>query len=296
MSGFCHRSVGLALLVSVLVGPGAEVARAQFPQRPQYGNRQERGRRQGMAEQSNLPPVTAFGTVEAMAPWKMQITTDSGQAWLLQFLPNSEVNVMGTAAPEFLAPGQYVSFNAHVDKHSSRVDEKIARLKIFTPNETRILGAFPRGTGAFAAGEGSQAESREDSGAGEAPPPGTEPFQIAGRISSVKNGKLVVLAPNQYFKPSLKLELAEKPEIELDITGSALYQLARKGDKVEAGGSQLAPQVMQVHEAKVILSEPLGGIEKKRRKGGAASDSGDENQEKSPEKKIEKEEKEGEKT
>ncbi len=289
MLGRKRRALGLALLAGGLFVLGVEIARAQFPGRAPYGNRQQRDRRGWRAEQPNLPSGAAFGTVDGVALGRMQVTSDSGQKWLLQILPTSEVRVLATATPEFLSPRQFVSFTAQVNKHQNRVEGKITKLKIFTPDEAHTVGAFPEGAGAFAAGEGLQAPAEKaEGGQRAASGAGFEPFQIAGQITSAKNGKLIVAVPNNYFKATLKVEVAEDAVVEVDIAGAALYRLAKKGDKVEATGGLITPQVLQVYEMNLTLAEPLGKVEKKARRGGHE-------EEKVEEKEQEKEEKEKEK-
>lgn len=259
----------VGVLAVTLFAMVAETAAAQF--RPPFGNREQRDRRDARPEPPKLPPMKMTGTVEAVAPGWLQVTSGNGDAWRLQVLPSAKVKLFGTATPEFLAAGQFISFTAPVDKSHGRVTEPISKLTIFTPDETHLLGAFPAGAGESAPGGGgelaapaekTQPEAKQEVAQEAA---AAEPFQISGRLSSVKNGKLTIVAPNTYFKGTLKAELADEPEISLDLAGAALFGLAKKGDQVEVSGGQLAPQVAQVTEMAITLVEPLAPKEKKRK-------------------------------
>jgi hypothetical protein len=94
--------------------------------------------------------------------------------------------------------------------------------------------------------------------AADAGPP-VEQFQIGAQIRSIKKGKLTLFAPNPYFRPALEIELAEEPEISLDLGGLKYLMLVKKGDKiVESRGTQVGQNRAQLTEVVIELAEPFG--------------------------------------
>jgi len=240
------------------------------------------------------------GTVEAVAPgFLIQIKSVAGQPYLLQLTQNSQVQVKGTAKADVLGPGSFISFVAEVDKRRSQVQDKIAKLTLFTPSPQRPLGAFPGQKDAegplspdpFDVKGASEAKPKARAPTGRAPTEGwsrsvvgrsrqhkdedegppVETFEIVGQITGIdKTGKLIVHAPNPYFKPAVEIELGDDPEIELDVAGLALYTLAKPGDKVQVRGRALEPQmgldqmgqnVVQVMDLTIELAEPLSTVQ-----------------------------------
>ena len=102
-------------------------------------------------------------------------------------------------------------------------------------------------------------------GAGKPPAKGraaTEAFEIRGQIASIKAGKITLYVPNQYFKPSLKVELTDDPEVDIGIEGlirqcPPLGSLLQPGDKIEAKGRQVAENGGDVTEMKITLRSPV---------------------------------------
>jgi hypothetical protein len=227
------------------IGPG--IARAQFAGRPQL--QPER--------------VEATGTIELVSPRGIiALTTAAGETWQVQIARNAKVQVLGTATAAVVQPGQYIAFTADVDKKRAAVQEKVGKLTIFTPSEHLMVGAFPAqgglGAGGLGAGAGAApAIGQNPGGAGDTGPP-VEGFQIGAQIRSIKKGKLSLFAPNTYFRPTFEIELAEEPEISLDLAGVNYVTLAKKGDKIQARGAQVGPNAAQVNEVVIELAEPLG--------------------------------------
>jgi len=239
----------VSLLVLAWAGPG----RAQWPGRPPV----------------QPVRVEVAGTIEAMVPGYLKVKTAADQSWTLQIVPKAKTLVTGKATADFLRTGHFVSFAAEVDKRRSKVEEKVGKLTIFTPSQERAMGAFPGGLGGAAGGLGpnpfgpAPGMQQPPAGGPNAGPP-VETFEIVGRIASMKKGKITVFVPNPYFKPALQIELAEEPEILLDLAGPTLYTLAKQGDKIEARGIQVGQTAAQVNELTIELAEPLGMPQKKR--------------------------------
>lgn len=221
------------------------------------------------------PPVDASGTIDAMAPGLLRIKSVAGQAWMLQLTRETTVHVMGTAKPDVLRPGGFISFVAKVEKRQSRIEEKVGKLTLFTLSEERPLGAFPSQTGFGDAGsEPATAEQpdaepdarkkpnrRKDEG------PAVQEFEIVGRITGIdKTGKIKVFAPNTYFRTPVQIELTEEPEIELDLTGPTMLRLAKIGDKVLGRGTLVAESVVRLRELTIELAEPFTTVHPKEEK------------------------------
>jgi hypothetical protein len=156
------------------------------------------------------------------------------------------------------------------------VQEKVGKLTLFTPSAERPLGAFPGGVAPTVLGADPLGANPAAQPPVVAPPPArdtdagppVETFEIVGQIKGIdKSGKLTVLTPpHPYFKPAVQIELTEEPEIDLDLSGPAMLRFVKPGDKVQARGRQVAPNVAQVSELSVQLSEPLTTGQKKQPK------------------------------
>jgi len=87
----------------------------------------------------------------------------------------------------------------------------------------------------------------------------SDSFEIKGRISSIKAGKVTLSVPNPYFKSTLRFDLAEEVDVSVQMEGTAAQcpLIARQGDKVEARGRQVAENGGDVSEIKITLTEPL---------------------------------------
>ena len=245
--------IAVSCTVSLLLLSCSGRALAQFPGRPPV----------------QPVRVEVSGTIEAMVPGYLKVKTAADQSWTLQIARNAKVLVTGKATAEFLSTGHFVSFVADVDKRRSKVEEKVSKLTIFTPSQERAMGAFPGGLGGAEGGLGPNpfgpgpGVAQPPAGGPNAGPP-VESYEIVGRIAGMKKGKITVYVPNPYFKPALQIELAEEPEITLDLAGPTLYSLAKQGDKIEARGVQVGQTAAQVNELTIELAEPLGTPKKRR--------------------------------
>jgi len=220
------------------------------------------------------PPVDASGTIEAMAPGLLRIKSVTGQPWMLQVTRESTVHVTGTAKPDVLSTGGFISFVAKVDKRQSRIEDKVGKVILFTLSPERPLGAFPsqRGLGDGAAAEpfgadqpGGEPAAREKPNRRKEEGPTVQEFEIVGRIAGIdKTGKIRVFAPNNYFRTPVQIELTEEPEIELDLTGPTMLSLAKIGDKVLGRGSQVAPNLVRLRELTIELAEPFTTVKPKQ--------------------------------
>lgn len=221
--------------------------------------------------------VQPSGTIERIGPGLLQIKSVTGQQLILQVQENTTVHVTGAAKADVIASGTFISFVAEVDKRRSEVQDKVGKLTLFTPSPERPLGAFPGGVAPAALGAdllGANPAAAQPPAV--APPPArgadagppVETFEIVGQIKGIdKSGKLTVLTPpHPYFKPAVQIELTEDPEIDLDLSGPAMLRFVKPGDKVQARGRQVAPNVAQVNELTVQLAQPLTTGQKKQPK------------------------------
>ncbi len=193
-----------ACLVATIL---ADSAAAQWQQIQSYQQQQrdQRRRQRDAAAQRQIDALTLklSGVIEALAPGRIQMVTDAGEAWLLQVMSQADVEVTGTATPEFLAPGQFVSFVAQVDTRHSKIDAQVGSLTIFTPDQEHMLGAFPEGPAG--AGPGQPGPGGDQPAAAQPPPdaraaraalPDLQTFEIAGRITRLRNGEMLVAIPS----------------------------------------------------------------------------------------------------
>lgn len=244
---------------------------------------------------ADLPPLAVEGTVEQiqMARGLVAVKSSADQPWILQFQRGSQVEVKGKAQTDFLAPGQYVIFNATVETKTGKIEEKVSKLTIFTPDMRRTLGVFPdqgfqQGFGPFDKGAGEKPAEKPafrqpaggapafGGGKGRLPRGGAKPaasatraFDIHGQIVSVRNGKLSIRAPNPYVPPLLAVEIDESADIDVELAGLPALALVRPGDRIAARCQQVAPNAGQILQAEITLSQPLsagaeGGLARKK--------------------------------
>jgi hypothetical protein len=203
------------------------------------------------------PPLDVKGTIEAIQMAAMTVTTDANVKMMVQPAPTCKIEVKGTAEAGFLAPGMYVSFSADVDKKKGATTEKVSKLTLFMPNPDKKPGVTAPGGG--------------DGGKGGPP---VEKLEVAGQITSVKNGSLsLAFPPNEYVK-KLSVDLADSAEVTVDIVGMgpAAMMFVQQGSAIEGKGKQVNnnPQMPMgmLTEMKVTLATPLAATQTNTKKGG----------------------------
>ncbi len=270
---------------------------------------------QTQQQMQKLPPLETAGTIEAVMPGYIKLESESKQTWIIQVLPNARCHVTGKATPEALTPGFFIRFIAEVNKRGA-VEQKVDKLTIFTPSPTRQVGAEPdngMGTtfGPRPGEEGADgAKPKPAFGASIAMPDpllaagakkagaqsgGTsQVYDIRGQIVNVANGRLNLHVPNAHFRSSLRVEVAENADIDVELDDPMCYTLARKGDKVRVLGRQGLGNRGIAEEIDITLSEPLTAPQqegKKQAKGARAKHGTDADEHsKSPDSKAEKKE------
>ncbi len=211
-----------------------------------------------------LTAVQLSGTVAGVQPGLLLVDTPTLERWTLQVPGDTVVRVTGTAVPEVLRPGLYVRFLVRVDERRSRALSKVSSLVIITPGnmEGREPGVFPAQLDPAGAQppEVGQAGEEEIGQVGERPPNGeaglpADLYDVRAPIRAIKGRWLTVFAPNTFFEPELRVELAKELAVTVDVSA---YGLARPGDKFAALALQLGPQVAMARELVIALSEPVG--------------------------------------
>jgi len=229
--------------------------------------------------QRNFPQLQIQGTVDAVAVAFLRVTSDTKQTWLLRVGGETRVEVKGKASADMLGPGTHIAFTAEVNKKGARIEEKVKEVAIFAPSARMQVGAVPEGAGLaggmaglnlgddqpFGAGgagagkaAGKKAAGRAAKGSARAPVKASETYEIKGQIVSIKNGRVTLKVPNEYFKSSLRFELAEDVAVSMDIDGALaecgpLPSLVKQGDRVEITGHQVAESAGMVTELRVSL-------------------------------------------
>lgn len=266
----------VALCLVVVLDSAIHAQVRQFPQ--QQGNQRQQG------QMRNLPQLDLQGTVDYVAVPGLKLTSDAKQTWMLRVTTETKVEIKGKASQDKLVPGTYIAFTAEVNKKGARVDEKVKEVTIFTPSNRMQVGAVPEGAGlsgmsglnvggsdqpfgAAAPAAGGKGAGRSKGAAKNAAKAAagktTETFEVKGQISSIKSGKVTLKVPNDYFKASLRFELAEDAEVSVDIEGTLascgpLPSLIKPGDRVEVKGVQMAENAGNVSELKVTLGGAAG--------------------------------------
>jgi len=203
-------------------------------------------------------------------PGWIKVSSSAGQTWILQVLPTVRCQVTGKAKPDFLAHGYFIRFVGEVSKRGA-VEQKVSKLTIFTPSQSRQPGAeADTGLGTSfgpRAGEGKKKEAKPAFGAaadfggrkeGAGKAGAGEVFDIRGQIVGVSNGRLTLQVPTTLFRQSLRLEVAEDADIDVELDDPLAYTLARKGDQVRIQGRQAMANRGYAEDVDIILAEPLG--------------------------------------
>ncbi len=182
-----------------------------------------------------------------------------GRTWFIKLDPKASVKVTGSAAPEALAPGMFVSFKGDFDKRGKAAEE-VKDLEIFSPDAKNPIEAVPAG-GAFGGGAFDEQPKKT------APKtPATTPtsLSIVGRITVVKKNNITVACGNM----TVRADVASDATIAVN---AGTMMLASPQDKVSvkgwyypsSGPTQNKPGMMIANEVEVQMAKPLTGPKKK---------------------------------
>ncbi len=211
-----------------------------------YAIRQPKPNQQQQQQQAHQE-LHGKGELEAVGAAGFAAVLD-GQPWKVAFEPKKQlkIEVTGSATPEFLAPGMFVKFKGDFDKKGKATAE-VKDLEIFTLNEKEPLGATKSG-GAF------------ETAAPQKGPPSNLPttYEIAGRITGMKKGTMIVSCPNL----TVHADVAPDATIKVNV---ADLSLASAGDKIEVKGWYMKGKegLGYADEVTVQLTNPLSGPKKK---------------------------------
>ncbi|MFP6619505.1 MAG: hypothetical protein VB877_09185 [Pirellulaceae bacterium] len=245
-----------------------------------------------LAQGNKQPPkeyLRSSGTILKIAPGFFQVKTKDGGQWVIQVPSNREgISVIGTAETNWLQRGMYVRFTGLFDKRG-KPSGSINQLQVFTPDKETRSGVFPD------SGLGLETKELFSNTDAAAPQPGKQParsqfspFMVAGRVASMKGGKLSVLAG----RTVVQTQLAEKATISVNVSDA---RLARVGDLVELEAwypaNQKAAARAIATKIKVTASKPYAMPKRERptRKPTAAKPKADPEVEKDSEKEAAKE-------
>lgn len=202
------------------------------------------------------PPITVTGTVQQVAPGGVSVLSPANETWLVQIMPDAQVEVTGTAEPELLRAGLFVRLMAMVDKRG-RVSEPVRQLTLIDVADSpgRRLGAFRPGQDEPPAPGAEAGVPVPTPDLGD-PPPGADQvmLDIRGRIDNYRPGHLTLSVPGAPFKSPLRLELADPVLVALDVSN---YSLAQPGDSITAKGVQVAADRARANEVTIVLSAPV---------------------------------------
>jgi len=223
MSSAARKAVAGWLAVCLLSASGA------IAQTPKRANRRGRG------NQPDLKPFHIKGTITGMQGNLIQWTNKNQQQGLVaidrKFL--KRVTVTGSAEPSFLRSGLYMRFTTQPDARG-RVTEPVTKLTLFSPDDGFQTGVFP-----------------------EDPANLKGPVQIAGQIKKLRKTKVTL----SVGRKQQKIEIAEKPEIRIEVSDP---RLASPGDKIEVNGIGVTVERVYATTIDIELAKPLGGGKKTR--------------------------------
>lgn len=281
------------------------------------GNRRQ-VRHQQPQQQGAGTPIDLEGSFVAFRNGVIEIENGlQKEKWQCKPAQSVVVIAKAEAPADFLQKGTYISFTAEVNLKKGTIEEPISEVTIFIPGGKAQPGVFlPEhaaelyisqddmkiqqqmasmggggmgGMGAMGmggmAGMGMDsmmpAEPGEKKSRKKEKPPETMTLVVRGMIKTLSKAGALVLTvpPNVYTKPAIKGKIADEPAIEAVLTGRAVFEYAKKGDKVAVSGNhmtQFGPTMMQLTYMNVEFSGPLEKPGKKKATKKSAKDDEDE--------------------
>jgi len=265
-------SVRILLAAAVTLGLVAETSAQVFP-----------GQRRNPREQPKMERFEASGTIAGIGRGQIQMVTATQQKWIVMVAPQASIHVTGTADPNYLKVGQFIRFNAAMDK-KGKIEEPVGEVTLYTPSAEFAIGIWPEGmaVGDLGAEEPKHQPAPNPFGGGNfgagnpgAAQPASNRYMIAGRITGSRKGKMFV----NFGRGVAEFELAENPVVNVDFGD---YTAARQGDAITVSRGKTYPnqfQMMQqnpnfvgramAEEIEIQLSEPLSVPGKKPPRGAA---------------------------
>lgn len=194
---------------------------------------------------ADIASTDVKGTFESIEYGKLKLKTNEGTpCYVVVQAPMTQVAITGTAMPDYLKPGQLVTFYADVDKKGAAA-EPLKELTITVASDTTKQGMF--------------LENRDDKD--------STKFFVCATVRTFKDGKLTVSAGG---KP-VQATVADDAKIKYEGTDVGVI---KAGDKVSLSGKQVqayngagnvVPQVMYGEKVEIALGEPLSAASSKKK-------------------------------
>jgi hypothetical protein len=173
---------------AALLAIGADEARAQF-QAP-----------------ANSLALEGEGTLEGMQGNLIKFRDAKNDPWLLVVVPQTAIVIEGQADVDYLRPGMTVEFSGEIDKDNA-LAEPIAEIVVFGGRSKQLLGLFSPDD------DPQEAKPLRNPEAGK--------YRIRGKLASVKEGEVLIVAGRSKIKGTLADD--GKVKLSLDDASSAQF-------------------------------------------------------------------------
>ena len=207
--------------------------------------------------------LRSSGTVLRIAPGFLQVKTKDGGQWIIKVPEKPEnISITGSAEANWLQRGMYVRFTGLFDKRG-KASGTISQLQVFSPDKSTKIGVYPDSGLGLETKELFGDKDQEAAAQRPKQPKNSpySPFLIAGRIASIKGGKLSVLAG----RTVVQAQLAETAKISVSVSDA---RLTREGDIVEIEAwypaSQKAAGRAIATRMKITATKPYGMMKRNR--------------------------------
>ncbi len=242
-----------ALLIASLILAMSVSASGQYPKH----HRQQ-------AAQATPTPINIDGIVESVGSGWIRISSAQNQPMMILIGPESEVHVIGDAAPAYIQRGKCVEFTAHVEKGGA-VKEKVTQLSVVTPTVEKPCGLSAAGSGGGSSGDAGGFDFAAPTTTTKAAPAKEhkKPKVVAvklpadclvrGHVKSCKAGALTI----NCGRTLVRAELGDNPEIKVDAADLAAVS---KGDKIAGSGFSQGGKV-GAEKVTITAHETIGGGE-----------------------------------
>lgn len=188
--------------------------------------------------------VRTKGTIKGVRPGLLAVVSDEGDQILVKVEARpQDISFVAKAKPEWLQPGMLVRFKNTFDRKGKPLGA-VQQLEVISVRNDTKLGLIPESKFSGAAkGLFSNAEPETKKQA----PAKTAAFTVAGKLRTIKGGKMVVMAG----RTAVQSNLADDAKISVDL---ADYSLASQGDKVQINGWRYASQKNRVVARQLSIS------------------------------------------
>lgn len=197
-----------------------------------------------------LRDVTIDGSLEGVQGNLLQVKITLGHPYLVALQPNfSKLGISGTAKPDYLKPGMFVSFTADLPKDKKvELEQPLTDLAIISPSETNTPGLF------------NEDRDNKDS----------TKFFVRGTVRSFKEGKLTVSAGGKQITADVPADAMIKVEsIDLSIVrqGDGIKVTGKEYQQYRSQGNQIMPGKVIGQQVDITLQEVLTADTFKKKSG-----------------------------